>query len=353
MGTSEPKAGVNCNNVGDLTGVSKNWHFRAVVPVGASIGYLRDNISTIKSDGIWREESLGCDSNGRWPIFVERNLSLSNANGDVLDLYLVPAYEAIDGNPSEPRRNFYLDVILSSSQGSQLSVINVKKCDTIIASLFGIANVPAVHCLTEDAFNIGRERMVFDIDNALRDQGVGGASYSLDSVFVGHTQPIEQPKNSGFKFAGDGMIRMFNISSVSPASPPLLFVRSTSPEVGTDCNNPSDTSNVTTNLFFRVDYDAVPNSPVNTGHIPANYFPIRLFNGDGGVWRNEDLGCSSDGNWPLRAVKQLSSSLGQDSWIIAIAPFGAFPGGTQSGYYILEFGSNNPSDPLIYSKLEF
>lgn len=353
MGTSEPKAGINCNNVSDLTGVNKNWHFRAVVPVGASVGYLRDNISIIESDGIWREESLGCDSNGRWPIFVERNLSLSNVNGDVLDLYLVPAYEAIDGNPSEPRRNFYLEIISSQAQAG-ISTIDVEKCDTIIETSLGFANVPAVHCLTEDAFNIGREKMVFDIDNALRDQGVGGASYSLDSVAVGHTQPIEQPKNSGFEFEGDGMISVFNVSSISPASPPLNFLRElSSPVVGTNCNLPFETFGVATNLEFQVNYDSVPNGIANLGHIPDNYFPIRLFNGDGGVWRNENLGCSSNGNWPLLAFREGSTLGAIMNWNVFIVPFGAIPDGSQSGYYILEFGSNNPSDPLIYSKLEF
>ena len=333
MGRTNANVTTSCSN--PVAAQNEAWHFRAVVPNGASVEYLTDDLN-ISNPGVtvWRNSTLGCDFRGSWPMVVQPNVALSNANGQVLDLYVVPFQAAADGHPADRqsyptgRQPFYLQV----TSGATTQDVAVRSCDTY-------------HCLTEDSFNLGRDDLFFHLDNALRDQGVGITAFALDEHYVGNTAFIRQPDDSdGYEFRSDGRIRVINITSLPLfMDEPLNYTGTFSPPiVGTNCANPTATSGVQQNAVF----DIARSFSFNTDY--PDYYPKRLINGEGGVWRNSSLGCSPNGNWPMYVDDTLND------FVISMVPYGALPyTPNSSGYYILELGTDDPSDPLIYAKLEW
>lgn len=71
-GMVAPSVGTNCSTPTNLSGVTQNFQFTlSGVPSGYTPKFLINN-----GGGVWRNSSLGCSSNGNWPMLVQ-----SNGNG--------------------------------------------------------------------------------------------------------------------------------------------------------------------------------------------------------------------------------------------------------------------------------
>lgn len=82
--------------------------------------------------------------------------------------------------------------------------------------------------------------------------------------------------------------------------------------VGTDCSNPFSMGGQTQNWVFRL------------RGIPNGQTPWLIEAEIGGIWRNQTAGCSSNGNWPMNAVRDSqpdSSDPTVYGWTLYVAPY--------------------------------
>jgi hypothetical protein len=244
--------GTNCGNQSGPPNVPYNWKFTFYnVPTGFS---LTNAILTDGARGTWRNGV--CNSANHWPMKVVQLSATS------FDIYVAP-WEA--GPDKNPNGSFTYSLYYSNS-GTTARVTSVERCT-------------AVHCLSGDTFNRGRDVLFADLE-----RGFQGKILNKFGFYLGNNAQIDG--SLGFKLQSDGWAKLMEVSPRSVLS--LSYARSNTVRVGTNCSSPaSPSTGVTYNWKFSV------------RNVPAGYIPVSLNDGGSGTWISNAWGCSPDRKWPM------------------------------------------------------